>query len=537
MSLRRSALRAPLSLVALLSACAVGAQPRAAAPATPATPSRPTLVVFVTVDQLGSDYLERFGGNLTGGLARLRDGGATWIRGRQDHAIAETAPGHASTMSGRFPVRTGISSNSQGVNTREAPLIGAPDVGASPFRFIGTTLYDWMKAADPATRVLSVSRKDRGAILPIGRAKADVYWYASNGVFTTSTYYRDTLPSWVKAFNGRRIPQSYAGRAWTPLLPEDRYAEADSNPLEAGGRDHLFPHLLPSDPEAAANALKDTPFMDSLTLAFALEGVRTMGLGADRARTDLLAVSLSSTDAVGHRYGPDSKEIHDQILRVDRYLGAFLDSLTALRGAGRILVALTADHGVAPLPEWRSSFYRNEHAQRVDTKNAWAVARAAMRAAGVDADAVDSDDGFRVVDAAAFARVGADPDTYAAIWVRELRKLNGVLRADLIRDLAQMDTVQDAIARRWLHMLPLDGPVRAVVTLEPFAYPQTVDYATHGLPHDHDTQVPVILWGPGIVAGHRRGEARVVDMAPTLAALLGIRPLEPLDGRVLSVRP
>lgn len=535
MSRRRPSLRAAIHSLALLSACTAAAQSRAV-PA-PLPPPRPTLVVFVTVDQFGSDYLERYGGNLTGGIARLRDGGATWIRGRHDHAIAETAPGHASTMSGRFPVHTGIASNSQGVNTREAPLIGASEVGASPFRFRGTTLYDWMKSADPATRVLSVSRKDRGAILPIGRAKADIYWYAANGVFTTSTYYRDTLPSWVKAFNGRRLPQAFAGRAWTPLLPDDRYAEADSNALENGGRDYVFPHLLPADPDAAASAIRDTPFMDSLTLAFALEGVRTMGLGANASRTDLLAVSLSSTDAVGHKYGPDSKEIHDQVLRVDRYLGAFLDSLIAMRGAGRIIVALTADHGVAPLPEWRSSYYRNEDAQRVDTRNVWTVVRAAMRAAGVDTTAADADDGFRVVDAAAFARAGADPDAFAALWVRELRKLNGVQRADLMRDLARADTVQDVIARRWLHMLPVDGPVRAVVTFEPFGYWQGVTYAAHGFPHDYDTQVPVILWGPGIAAGRRAGEARVVDMAPTLAALLGIRPLEPLDGRVLPVRP
>jgi len=112
-----------------------------------------------------------------------------------------------------------------------------------------------------------------------------------------------------------------------------------------------------------------------------------------------------------------------------------------------------------------------------------------------------------------------------------------VLRADLVRDLAKADTVHDDLARRWLHMLPTDGPVRAVVTLEPFAYWQSVTYATHGLPHDHDTQVPIIFWGPGVARGVRGTAARVVDMAPTLAALLGVTPLEPLDGRVLPLRP
>lgn len=534
---RSTAVRALLGASLLLTASSASAQRRSRPAPVPAVPPRPTLVVFVTVDQLGSDYLERYGGNLTGGLARLRDEGATWMRGRQDHAIAETAPGHASTMSGRFPVHTGISSNSQGVNTPDAPLIGSGDIGASPFRFRGTTLYDWMKAADPATRVLSVSRKDRGAILPIGRAKADIYWFATNGTFTTSRYYRDTLPAWVGAFNARRTPQSYAGQTWTPLLPADRYAEPDTNPLESFGTDLTFPHTLSADEASALRSFSQYPWMDSLTLAFALEGVRTMGLGATPTRTDLLAVSLSTTDAVGHRYGPDSKEIHDQILRLDRYLGAFLDSLQAMRGPGRIIVALTADHGIAPFPEWSSPWYRNHDAQRVDPKRAWATVYAAMRAAGVDTAAVDSDDGFRVRDAEAFRRAGADPDAMAAIWVRELRRYNGVFRADLLRDLAAADTVHDDIARRWLHMLPLDGPVRAVVTLEPFGYWAGVDYATHGQPHDYDTNVPVIFWGPGIARGRRAGEARVVDMAPTLAALLGITPLERLDGRALPLRP
>lgn len=534
---RSTAVRALLCASFLLGAGSASAQRRPRAVAGPATPPRPTLVVFLTVDQLGSDYLERYGGNLTGGLARLRDEGATWMRGRQDHAIAETAPGHASTMSGRFPVHTGISSNSQGVNTVDAPLIGSTEIGASPFRFRGTTLYDWMKAADAETRVLSVSRKDRGAILPIGRAKADIYWYATNGTFTTSRYYRDTLPTWVGAFNAKRAPQAYAGKTWAPLLPADRYAEPDTNPLEALGAGVTFPHVLSTDEATATRDVRDFPWMDSLTLAFALDGVRAMGLGATPTRTDLLAVSVSATDAVGHRYGPDSKEIHDQILRLDRYIGAFLDSLQAMRGPGRIIVALTADHGIAPLPEWHSPWYPNHDAQRVDPRHAWATVYAAMRAAGVDTAAVDSDDGFRVRDADAFRRAGVEPDAMAAIWVRELRLYNGVLRADLVRDLATADTVVDDIARRWMHMLPVDGPVRAVVTLEPFAYWRGVDYATHGQPHDYDTNVPVIFWGPGIARGRRAGAARVVDMAPTLAALLGVTPLERLDGRALPLRP
>ncbi|MFM8909370.1 MAG: alkaline phosphatase family protein, partial [Gemmatimonadota bacterium] len=388
----------------------------------------------------------------------------------------------------------------------------------------------------PRHPILSVSRKDRGAILPVGTVKTHVYWFASNGRFTTSRYYRDTLPTWVARFNARNIPQRYAGQEWTPLLPADRYAEPDTVSFEADG-DYTFPHRLTRDTARAGRDIRDWPWMDSLTLAFALEGTRALQLGADANRTDLLAISLSTTDAVGHRYGPDSKEIHDQILRLDRYLGLFLDSLLALRGRDRVLIALTADHGVQPIPELRSAWYPNHDAQRVDPAPAWRVVRAALRRAGVDSNAVDSDDGFRVVDAEAFRRANVDPDAIARLWVAELRTMNGVAAADLITDLARADTTTNVLARRWLHQFAPDGPIRAVVSLEPFAYWKTTTYATHGSPNEADARVPVLFWGSGIAAGRRAGEARVVDMAPTIAQRLGIRPLERLDGVPLTLHP
>src|SRR6266404_2669303 len=163
--------------------------------------SKPKLVLFITVDAMRPDYLSRFEPQLTGGLGRLYRSGAVFTNAFQDHAITETAPGHSATLSGRFPVHTGISANSAGVYDTTVTLIDAPGPGASPFRFRGTTLVDWLVAQDPRTRVLSVSRKDRAAILPIGRSKQPVFWYSSNGNFTTSTYYDSSLPDWVRAFN------------------------------------------------------------------------------------------------------------------------------------------------------------------------------------------------------------------------------------------------------------------------------------------------------------------------------------------------
>lgn len=509
--------------VAPLSTTALVAQQRAAPP--------PTLVVMITVDQLRPDYLTLWESQYNGGLARLLRGGAVFLDGYQDHAITETAPGHASTLSGRFPASTGIVANSAGVHDPQAPLIGARGDPASPFRFRGTTLIDWLRYGNPASRALSVSRKDRGAILPMGRAKQQVYWYASNGTFTTSTYYADTLPSWVTAFNARRLPQQFAGKAWTLLRDSTQYPEPDSVPIESGGRDFTFPHVFPANPNQAAAYLSNTPMSDELTFAFALEGLRQLNLGAG-PHTDLLAVSVSATDAVGHRFGPDSREIHDQLLRLDRSLGAFLDTLFQLRDSTRVVLALTADHAVTPLPEARSR-YPNQGAGRVRLGQVLGPFFAGLRAAGVDSTAYDFDEAILFLNDDALRRAGLDPDAVAQRFATEVARIPGVLRADRVRTLAQRDTTRDYVARRWLHMLPPEMPAAVVVTLRPFWYWDGVNYATHGSPHDSDARVPIIFYGAGIRAGRHRDRALVVDIAPTLAALAGVRPMERLNGRVL----
>src|SRR5438132_12328856 len=271
---------------------------------------RPKLLVVIIVDQLRPDYLDRYRTQLNGGLAMLVKQGADFTEAYQDHAVTETAPGHSTILSGRWPAHTGIIRNTAGVQDSAAPLIGIAGPGASPARFRGTELFDWLQAAEPKARALSVSRKDRGAILPIGRAKQSVYWYQS-GYFTTSRYYGDSLPLWVRAFNARRLPFEEAGAVWNLLLPARDYPEPDSVPYETGGAGFMFPHHLPADSAQAAVALAGIPTMDSLTLAFALEGTRALRLGG-RGATDLLAVSLSTTDALGHAFGPDSRELHDQ---------------------------------------------------------------------------------------------------------------------------------------------------------------------------------------------------------------------------------
>ena len=494
--------------------------------------SRPTLVVFFTIDQMRPDYFSRFEKQLNGGLARLYHAGAFFENAYQDHAITETAPGHSATLSGRFPRSTGITTNSLGVQDDRTSLLSGASPGASPFRFRGTTLIDWLRVADPRSRALSISRKDRGAILPLGRAHEEVYWFAPDR-FTTSTYYHDTIPSWIARFNARQLPQRYADKQWTLLLAEREYPEPDSVPLENGGRNYTFPHRFPSDSSAAARVLAAFPMMDEVTLQAALAGVEALQLGKG-PQTDLLAISLSTTDAVGHAYGPDSREIHDQILRLDRYLGAFLDSLFKLRDSTRVLVALTADHGVQPFPAIHAARARGAVARYADVDPAYADLLASVTARGIDTSALQFVEGMLLVDRSAFARAHVDIDSTLRHFAEVVRKVPGVGRVDFVRSLAQADTVKDAVARRWLHMLSPELPVELVVSLEPYAYWAGTTIATHGTPNDEDAHVPVVFWGAAIRAGRYGEFARVVDIAPTIAHALGVPPLERLDGHVLT---
>ena len=508
---------------------------RATAQARPSVAhERPTLIVFLTVDQMRSDYVDRWSAQLTGGLERLGQHGAFFTNAFQDHANTETAPGHSVTMSGRFPRSTGIVSNTFGVLDPQAPLLTSHDAPASPYRFRGSVLMDWLRTHDPRSRGLSVSRKDRGAILPMGRAKQSVFWYATtNGQFTTSRYYGDTLPAWIRSINARRTPQRHASQTWSLLLPASSYAEPDSVPIENGGTDFTFPHVMPSDTARAASELPYTPWMDELTLATALLGLQELAIGAGPA-TDVLAVSLSATDYIGHRYGPDSREQHDNILRLDRALGAFIDSLYELRDSSTIVFALTADHGVTPFPELVARRTGRPALPRYDLAPVVALLRSTLGAAHVDATAIMFDGASIYVNRQAFAGTAASANAILARLATALRATPGIARADLVRDLAKQDTVHDAVARRWVHMIPLDTPIELVFTPVEGAYPRNATIAEHGLPYDNDAHVPVIFYGPWIKPGRYTEHALVADMAPTLARVAGVPPTEKLDGRVLE---
>ncbi|HEU5170038.1 MAG TPA: alkaline phosphatase family protein [Gemmatimonadales bacterium] len=509
----------------------------APAPAPGRHPGSPQLAVLIAVDQLRPDYFSRWDPQLTGGLARFWREGAFFTRARQDHALTETAPGHATMLSGRLPARTNIVSNLHGVADPASPLLELKDagLGASPRRFRGTTLYDWLRAADSSSRVLSVSRKDRGAILPVGRSRGQVYWY-TGGIFTTSAWYAgaadDTLPGWVREFNAGQPIVKVAGTPWPLLLPESAYSEPDSQVFENGGRDVAFPHQLTPNIDAAAILVVGYPVMDSLTLAFALRGVERLRLGQGGA-TDLLVVSLSTTDVVGHNYGPDSREVHDQVLRLDRWLGGFLDSLAVLVPRERTLFALTADHGVSSMPEYLVHV-RKQTAGRVWLADLAQELNETVGRAAALRQPFGFEYGLLYGDVASLHRAGVDVDSLAEAVAKKARARPGVAKVFTPASLRKAPAGDDDAAL-WRRTLPDDfGWVVCAMPQRGWVWSRLGVIAEHGAGHLEDQLVPMAFLGPGIPTRRWQDSVSATDLAPTLAALIGVRPTEPLDGRVLT---
>lgn len=495
--------------------------------------SQPTLVVLITIDGFAERNLEKFLPQMHGGLSRLITGGAWFTNAHHDHGITETAPGHATLLSGRFPRSTGIAANRAGVYDTTFKLVGfSGGFPASPARFRGTTLTDWLVAKDPRARALSVSSKDRAAILPIGKSKQQVYWYPGDGEMTTSRYYTDTLPSWVVKFNSQRIPAKSTGKTWSLLLPASNYQEADSVPIEGTGTDFVFPHSLPPDTAATETLFWTYPFGDELLAAFALEGVQAMNLGKG-PQTDMLAVSFSANDAVSHRFGPDSREAHDQLLRVDRTIGMFLDSLFKLRDPSRIVIALSGDHGFGTVPELAKGI--TPQPGRVSILPAFVAARQKMAKLGVDTLALELDQQVLYVDRAAFAKAKVNPDSVLLGFRKDVLATPGVARVDRFADLVKGDTINDLVSRRWTHQFPADFPIEYVITLKPGNLWRTILVASHGTPYAYDSNVPIVFFGGPFKAGQKFSQfVRTVDIAPTLAAAASVNPTEKLDGVVLK---
>jgi predicted AlkP superfamily pyrophosphatase or phosphodiesterase len=360
-----------LALANILSTSAAAQQRRSAAKTPPAAVKPVRLVVGIVIDQFRYDYLTRFQDQFgEGGFKRLLDGGAVFTNANYIHVPTYTACGHATFMSGATPSMNGIIGNEwfdresgkriTSVTDGKVKLLGGRDgaAGMSPSRMIGSTIGDELKLASGGqAKVIGVSLKDRSAILPAGKHPNGAYWFDLNtGNLVSSTYYFSDLPEWVKKFNKEMRPDRFFGKRWEKLLPESAYqrSTADDAPYEKFSAGNKFPYMINGGEEVAGqrfyNQFQYTPFANDYLVDFAKAAIEGEQLGADDT-TDLLTVSFSANDLLGHACGPYSQEVQDMTLRTDRSLAEFFNYLDRKIGLDRIVIALTADHGVAPAPE------------------------------------------------------------------------------------------------------------------------------------------------------------------------------------------
>jgi predicted AlkP superfamily pyrophosphatase or phosphodiesterase len=534
LSLARAAL-----VLALLAAHAPSpglcAEPAAAAPAP-----KPRLVVFIAVDQMRAEYLERFRPLFRAGLKRLVEEGAVFTNAMYRHACTETGPGHSVLLSGRSPRSSGIVGNMwydrtlrQRVNVVDDPavrLIGSErGRAASPAYFNAFTVGDLLKASSPASKVVGVSFKDRAAILPAGRRADGAYWYQTNdGRFVTSSWYTDRAPGWLERWNARRVADGYAGRTWQHLLQDPasylRYAGEDEVKGEFDNKDNVFPHSIRGAPPAFEfyDSLRRTPFADEMLLEFALAAMKGHDLGTDEA-TDILTVSFSATDVIGHTYGPDSQEQMDNLLHLDRTLGQLMEAAEERAGRGSVLFALSADHGSMPLVEVLKK--RGIDALRADSSElSRAVEEAlAARFPGASGLIADPDPMEYVLDQGAIERQGLKRDEVEATIQKALLGTGLVeavyTRAQLLGPKPKDDPFFDRHQRAFFATRSGDlvSRIRKYVYLGGY-----VGGTGHGSPHDYDRQVPVVFMGPGIRPGPRDVETGPEDIAWALGRLLGL---------------
>ena len=509
-----------------------------AAPARGQASDRPTLVVVITVDQLRGDLLDRYGPAFSGAFRRFADRGYRFTGASHLHAGTYTAAGHATLVTGVFPSRSGIVANSwsqkegagwrAGVYAVEDPqssIVGVEGAaGRSPANLMTSGLPDWILEADSDARIVSLSGKDRAAVTMAGKTRGEVYWLMQEiGRFVTSTYYRDDYPDWVREYNETVMPGIVADTLWDTTVPQDRrgLARADEGvPFEGDGVHTTFPHTASAETTWGNPAVYNSwaltqPRMDRAVLGLARSAVRALELGG-RGSVDYLSVSLSATDYVGHDYGPLSQEQLDNLVRLDRELGAFLEFLDEQVGSGRWVAALSADHGVVTMPEAQAA--EGEGGRRVSPQERQEAMSRALQAA---ADQVGQDRN-RLPEAVAELLEGRG--LVAAAYTHA--ELVGGMPADsfavLFRNSYYPGRSSGPLSRfgveiRYDNHDLVSGP----------------QGTTHGSPYWYDRWVPLMLIGAGVRPGVSDARAYTVDLAPTLAGLAGIPAPSDRDGAVI----
>jgi predicted AlkP superfamily pyrophosphatase or phosphodiesterase len=548
------------SSVLLVFAVVLTLLPAAASDEKPAN-GKPRLAVLVVFDQMRGDYVSRweklFG---EGGFRRLQKDGAWFQNCHYPYAYTLTAPGHASLSTGTSPYKHGIIANDwydratgkmigAVQSDRHRPVPPPPDTGklipgASPERRRRPTLGDsLLEATGGKGKVVSLSLKDRAAIL-LAALRALCLWFSTNaGNFVSSTYYGDTLPSWVTEFNRGRMADRWFGRDWTRLVPEldyTRFSGPDDVAAEGIGfaQGRTFPHPMTGGSvklgRAYYQAMTVSPYGSELLLALAKKAIDAEQLGQDDI-PDLLCLSFSSTDLVGHCWGPDSQEVLDVTLHSDRVVKELLDYLDAKVGKGRYIIGVTADHGVCPIPEVARR--QGKDAGRISPELFTSGANAFLQDKFGNGrgklpwiEAAVSNNIY--LNRAVLAEQGlkqADVENELAAW---LSKQPGIQAAYSRTQLASGPIAGDAIAesvRRSFHpecsgdVLFVPQPYHLVSP--PISSPRMAAYrTTHGSPHPYDTHVPLLIYGPGVRPGTHSERVLPQSLPAILARALGVPP-------------
>jgi len=532
---------------ALLAGCAT---PPTAAPVAP-----PRLVVLLVIDGVPQAQLAAFRDQYgRDGFNRFLGQGAWFADARYGHAYTVTAPGHATILTGATPRRTGIIGNEWRDRATGEYVYCTGDTahsylnhatarlaGTSPANLKAESLGDVLRRADARSKVIAVSGKDRGAILPAGRDGTAYMYMQQTGRFASTTYYMKSLPAWVEAFNAAKPADRYFGATWEPVLPAMAYARSapDGAPWVAPGG--VLPKTFGGGREGPGplfyDSLLPSPFGDALVLDFARAAIAGEALGQDDA-PDILSVSLSGHDYVNHSWGTQSRISQDHVLQLDNLVAAFLRDLDRIVGRDKYLAVVTSDHGFQPIPEYEKAQGREAGRRRPGETLAILEAGLAKRfgpgpwVRGWSAHGI-------VLERARAAERGIDARDLDDEAVRLLRGDPAVAaafaRADLEEEGPTAVPYLDAARKTWHPALSADVQV---IPRRGWQFSSYTTGTTHGSPHDYDTHVPLLFFGPAWVkAGRFDGRVDIVDVAPTLAAILGIAAPSSSEGRVLPIQP
>lgn len=509
----------------------------------------PKLIVLLVVDQFRGDYVGRFQHQWTRGLHRLVSEGAWFRQARYPYYNTVTCAGHATVSTGSIPAVHGMILNEWWDRATNATVTCTQDATATTISYGGpvaaggeslarlrtTTLADELQAQlSPRARVIAFSLKARSAMTLAGRHPAAVAWFDGSGAWVTSTAFTAKPVPEVAEFIKQNPIARDATKIWTPSLPKDEYLfESPTIGISAikGGMTPTFPHALSvngTTDEVFFDRWQSSPWADEYLARMALETARHLEFGAHQ--TDMIGISFSTLDKVGHDYGPNSHEVQDVLIRLDRTLADLFAGLDRLVGAGNYTVALTADHGVAPFPERAREF--GSDAGRLSPAAVVDAAERTVAAAfgpGKYVSAIAHTDLY--FQPTIFDRLRAQPVVLESVR-RAMMSLPGVLNVYTADDLMRDAFDDDPMGRQLAHSYMPGRSGDLTFTQLPYWIVAGTG-ANHGTGYDYDTHVPLLLIGKGIAKGEYLGAVSPTDVAPTLAFLANVTLPHP-NGRVLT---